>query len=62
MGAVLGHNDSMLGPIIMVVVLLVVIPVGFLMTMALPAAVIGHLLRKGAENDNPDSELLETNY
>ncbi len=52
----------MIGTIIFLVVLLVVIPVGFLMTMVLPSAVIGYLLKTNAEADNAGSELIETNY
>lgn len=52
----------MLGAIIIAVVLVVVIPVGFLMTMALPAGVLGFLLRSRAEAIHPDSELIDTNY
>ncbi len=51
----------MIGFIVIAVVLLVVIPVGFLMTMAIPAAVIGTLLKNGSEADNEGSELIETN-
>lgn len=53
---------SMLGPIIMVLVLLVVIPVGFLMSTSIAAAIIGFLLRSNAERTNAESELLATNY
>ncbi len=52
----------MLGPIIMVLVLLVVIPVGFLMSTSIAAAVMGFLLKGNAEKADPDSELLATNY
>ncbi len=53
---------TMLGPIIMIVVLLVVIPVGFLMSTSIAAAVMGFLLKDTAERANADSELLATNY
>ncbi|MGH1491280.1 MAG: hypothetical protein ACRBK7_18095 [Acidimicrobiales bacterium] len=52
----------MLGPIIIVVLLVVAIPVGFLMSTSLAAGVIGFLLKDGSEKNNADSELLETNY
>ena len=52
----------MIGGIIIAFVLLVVIPVGFLMTMALPAGIIGALLKQRAEEAHAGSELLETNY
>jgi hypothetical protein len=50
------------GAIIIVAVLLVLIPVGFLMTMVLPASIFGFLLKTKAEKDNADSELIDTNY
>ncbi len=56
-----GTLADMIGFIIIVVVLLVVIPVGFLMTMAIPAGIIGTLLKNGSESDNEGSELIETN-
>lgn len=52
----------MLGVLIIVVVLVIVIPVGFLMSTSLAAAVIGFLLKDNADKINPDSELLDTNY
>ncbi len=52
----------MLGPIIMVVILIVLIPVGFLMSTSVAAGVIGYLVKDGSEKANADSELLETNY
>ena len=58
----LRHTGVMVGAIIIAVVIIVLIPVGFLMTMAVPAGVFGHLLKAKAERDHADSELLETNY
>jgi putative copper export protein len=52
----------MIGVIIFLIFLLVVIPVGFLMTMALPAGIVGFLLKSKAEKDHAGSELLDTNY
>lgn len=52
----------MLGPLLMILVLLVLIPVGFLMSTSVAAAVMGVLLKTNAEQANADSELLETNY
>ncbi len=52
----------MLGPLIIAVVLIVVIPVGFLMSTSVAAAVIGFLLKDNGEKQHPDSELLDTNY
>lgn len=53
---------SMLGPILIVLVLVVVIPVGFLMSTSIAAAVMGFLLKDKAEKANAGSELLATNY
>ena len=52
----------MLGPVIIVLVLLVFIPVGFLMSTSIAAAVLGFLLKDNAEKTNADSELLEKNF
>lgn len=52
----------MLGPIIIAILLVVVIPVGFLMSTSLAAAVLGFLLKDNADNVNAGSELLDTNY
>lgn len=52
----------MLGPIIIVVVLLVAIPVGFLMSTAVAAGTVGFLLKDNSDKINADSELLDTNY
>lgn len=51
----------MLGPIILVIALVVLIPVGFLMSTSLAAGAIGTLLKYTAIRRNPDSELVETN-
>ena len=58
----MGHTDIMIGAIIIAVVIIILIPVGFLMTMAVPASLFGFLLKSKAERDHADSELLETNY
>ncbi len=49
----------MIGPILIVIAILVVIPVGFLMSTTVAAAVIGHLLKTNSEAEHADSELLE---
>lgn len=51
----------MLGAIIIVIALLVVIPVGVLISSGLVPAIMGTLLRTGAERDHEGSELLDTN-
>lgn len=52
----------MIGAIIIAIVIVVLIPVGFLMSMAVPASLFGLLLKKKAETDHADSELVNTNY
>ncbi|MEM9134350.1 MAG: hypothetical protein AAF962_23270 [Actinomycetota bacterium] len=51
----------MITAIVFAVILVVVIPVGFLMTTTIAAAAIGELLRFGAEKENADSELIDLN-
>lgn len=52
---------GMLGPIIIAVLLVVVIPVGFLMSTTLAAGVLGFLLKDDADRRNEGSPLVETN-
>ena len=52
----------MLGPLLMVLVLVIVIPVGFLMSTSLAAGLVGFLLKDNAEKANAGSEPLETNF
>jgi hypothetical protein len=52
----------MIPAIIFAVIVVVVIPVGFLMSTSIGAAAIGALLKTNAERDNAGSELLDTNY
>ena len=51
----------MLGALIMVVVLVVVIPVGVLMTGGVVAGLVGHLLTHEAEVKHEGSELIALN-
>ncbi len=51
----------MLGVFIIVAVLLL-IPVGFLMSTTVAAAVIGWALKSNSDAEHADSELLDTNY
>jgi cytochrome b subunit of formate dehydrogenase len=53
---------SMAGALVMVFILLVVIPVGVLMSGAIVAAVLGWVLRDDAEKRHEGSELIETNH
>lgn len=52
----------MLGAIIIVVVLVIAIPVGFLMSTSIAAGALGALLKDHGEKANAGSELLESNY
>ena len=51
----------MLGPILIVVALVVVIPVGFLMSTTVAAGVLGFMLKDDADRRNAGSELIATN-
>jgi hypothetical protein len=52
----------MLGGIIIAVVLIVVIPVGVLISAGLATFILGSALTQDAEARHQDSELLQTNY
>ncbi len=52
----------MIGAIILAVVILVVIPVGFLMTMAVVSGIMGFAMKSNADAEHPGSELIELNY
>lgn len=51
----------MAGAIIIIVLLVVVIPVGLMVTGGALAGVIGHVLRRNAEQTHAGSELVELN-
>jgi hypothetical protein len=51
-----------LGAVLIAVAIVIVLPVLFLMTGGVGAALMGWLLKENAEVTHPDSELLETNY
>ncbi len=51
----------MLEIVIIAVVLVFVIPVGFIMSTSIAAAAIGALMKDNAELIDPESELIETN-
>ena len=51
----------MLGAAIMVILLVVVIPVGVLMSGAIGAWIIGHFLRADADARHDGSELIDLN-
>ncbi len=51
----------MLGPIIIIAVLLVVLPLSFFLIGTILSVVLGHSLRKEGEYMNEGSELIELN-
>ena len=51
----------MVGVILVVIALIVVIPVGVLMTGGVVAGVIGHVLRTDSDSNHEGSELLDLN-
>lgn len=51
----------MVAAIIFAFILVVVIPVGFLMSTAFAAGILGSLLRQNGERTDEDSELIATN-
>lgn len=52
----------MLGPLIIAIVIVILIPVGFLMSTSIAAGVIGFLLKDDAEKRHAGSELIDTNH
>jgi hypothetical protein len=51
----------MLGPLLIILALVVVIPVGVIITGGVISVILGHSLRMEGEYRNEDSELLELN-
>ena len=51
----------MFAAIVFAIILVIVIPVGFLMSTTVVAGIMGALLRQNAERIDPDSELIATN-
>ncbi len=56
-----GDDGAMVGPIIIVVVLLIAIPVGVLMSGGVAAALLGGLVNADVDRSHEGSELLESN-
>lgn len=54
----MGNTGGVLGAVLIVLVLLA-IPVAVLMSGAAAAALLGHVLRRDAEERHPGSELIE---
>jgi hypothetical protein len=57
----LGQTDPMIGPLLIIVALLVVLPVAFIVTGGVIAVILGHSLSKEGEYLNEGSELIELN-
>jgi hypothetical protein len=59
----MGHDGPVvLGAIILAVVIVIVLPIAFMLSGAVAAALLGWSLKSEAEETHPGSELLETNY
>ena len=52
----------MLGAVIIVLVIVVVLPVTYLITGGVVAAIVGWALKANGEDTHPNSELTELNY
>jgi hypothetical protein len=57
-----GKNQTVLGALIILGILLFGIPIGFMLMGAVVSFVFGWTLGDTAEADNEGSELIETNY
>ena len=54
-----GHHVAMVGAIVMAVVLVVVVPVGFLITMGVVAALLGQTTKTDVDRRYEGTEYLE---
>ena len=57
----MGQTDPMIGPLLIVVALVVVLPVAFIITGGVIAVVLGQSLSKEGEYLNEGSELIDLN-
>jgi hypothetical protein len=57
-----GFNGVVLGAIILAVIIVIVLPVVFLLTGAVPTVLLGWLLKEHGDETHEGSELLDTNY
>lgn len=57
----MGDDGAMTGPVLIVIVLVIVIPVGFLMSGAVASALLGWLVNDDVERSHEGSELLDSN-
>jgi hypothetical protein len=55
------EDDHVIGPVAIVLILLVIFPVGLLMSGAVASGVFGFFLQKDGEERHEGSELLELN-
>jgi len=55
------QNESMLGPLLIILALLVALPLSFFAIGAVLSVLLGHTLRKEGEYMNEGSELIELN-
>ncbi len=56
-----GDDGAMFGPIAIVVVLVILLPVGVLMSGAVASALLGFVLNDDVDRSHEGSELLDTN-
>jgi hypothetical protein len=56
-----GNNDVVLGPLIIAVVIVLVLPVVFLVTGGIIAAITAYFLRANGEATHEGSELIDLN-
>ncbi len=54
-------DDDRMGPVLIVIVVVVAIPVGVLMSGAVAAGLLGFLVKDEVDRNHAGSELLETN-
>lgn len=57
----MGDDGAMVGPIIIVIVLVVALPVGVMMSGAIASALLGWLVNDDVERSHEGSELLDSN-
>lgn len=57
----MGQTDHMIGPLLIIVALVVVLPVAFIITGGVIAVILGQSLSKEGEYLNEGSELLDLN-
>ena len=57
-----GTLRPMIGALILAAVIIIVIPVGFLMTTAAVAAIMGFAMKTNADAEADGSELIDLNY